>query len=184
MSEQPPEDNNSRDTGAAEKDDTHITRRLNRQPGQKAATVLGAGLHGEVRRLRRGETTRIRLVPAVSDSTPWRVIFAIVHPVKGMLGIDVRQGIIVGRADQDEVQPPDVDLASYHASDFGVSRHHAALVPTEDALAIVDLESKNGTWINGRYLTPGDRYRLNPGDVIELGLLRLEVRSINPLSRS
>jgi len=64
-----------------------------------------------------------------------------------------------------------------------VSRHHAALIPGEDALYVVDLDSTNGTWINGKYLEPGQRYMLEPGDRLELGLIRFEVRSLTQLNK-
>ena len=76
-----------------------------------------------------------------------------------------------------------LDLAPYMAIEYGVSRHHAALIPGEDALYVVDLDSTNGTWINGKYLEPGQRYMLTPGDRLELGLIRFEVRSLTQLNK-
>jgi pSer/pThr/pTyr-binding forkhead associated (FHA) protein len=67
---------------------------------------------------------------------------------------------------------------------MGVSRQHAVLIPTMQGLFITDLESTNGTWVNGDYLMPGQRYRLEPGDIIELGLLEMTVRTVTPLRRS
>ena len=53
-----------------------------------------------------------------------------------------------------------------------------------EGLYIADLGSKNGTWVNGEFLEPGNRHQLAPSDCIELGLLRLVVRSITLQSRS
>jgi pSer/pThr/pTyr-binding forkhead associated (FHA) protein len=51
-------------------------------------------------------------------------------------------------------------------------------------LQLSDLGSTNGTWINGAYLEPGQRYPLSSGDKVEVGLLRLIVRSVTLMSRS
>ncbi|HVU03909.1 MAG TPA: FHA domain-containing protein [Polyangiaceae bacterium] len=54
-----------------------------------------------------------------------------------------------------------------------VSREHAAVRLVGDTLEIEDLQSRNGTRVNGRAVE-GKR-KLEPGDVIEVGGERLEV---------
>ncbi|MEM9296290.1 MAG: FHA domain-containing protein [Planctomycetota bacterium] len=63
-------------------------------------------------------------------------------------------------------------LVLQHSS---VSRQHAKLIqdPTGDTL-ITDLESSNGTKLNGEDLTPHAPYRLRPGDVLTLGVFKLQ----------
>jgi hypothetical protein len=55
-------------------------------------------------------------------------------------------------------------------SDVNASREHAAFVREGDGWAIEDLESTNGTLLNG---VPVERTPLHDGDVIEIGLTRL-----------
>jgi 3',5'-cyclic-nucleotide phosphodiesterase len=113
------------------------------------------------------------------------VIFLVgTTPPPTTLGLDVRQELIIGRSDTDTDAPPGLDLAPYLAADQGVSRQHAVLIPMSEGLYVSDLGSKNGTWINGEFLEPGSRHQLEPGDVVELGLLRLVVRSITHQNRS
>ena len=52
-------------------------------------------------------------------------------------------------------------------ADPGVSRRHLRLVPTPVGLSLVDLESRNGTLLNGVKVT--SRSVLEPGDVVRLG---------------
>jgi hypothetical protein len=67
-----------------------------------------------------------------------------------------------------------VDLTTYFA--FGISRRHALIRrQDDDALAIMDLESKNGTCLNGKHLVPGEFYPINDGDEITLGDLVIQV---------
>jgi pSer/pThr/pTyr-binding forkhead associated (FHA) protein len=55
-------------------------------------------------------------------------------------------------------------------SDANVSRRHAAFIPVDDGWAVTDLDSTNGTYVNGERVK---RARLRDGDVIEIGLTRL-----------
>ncbi len=58
------------------------------------------------------------------------------------------------------------DLVVLHPE---VSRFHARLEWRENAYWIEDLSSTNGTWLNGRRLSPHEPVALRPGDVIGLG---------------
>ena len=131
-----------------------------------------------------GDTDRVRLVPKVSDPPPWRVIFQVAGPSSTTIGLDVRQSLVIGRADPGSEQGADLDLSPHRAQEHGVSRQHAVLIPASEGLFLTDLESTNGTWINSAYLEPGRRHLLVPGDRVELGLLCLIVRTVAPLSRT
>ncbi len=61
----------------------------------------------------------------------------------------------------------------------GVSRIHARLLMKEGALFVSDLESRNGTWINGRRLPSGQPHELRAGDVLNLGRTRFIVDAVN-----
>jgi DNA-binding winged helix-turn-helix (wHTH) protein len=55
----------------------------------------------------------------------------------------------------------------------GVSRHHARIVTSEAEAIVEDLESKNGTYVNGSRVTSA---RLSDGDEIRLGTMRMTFR--------
>lgn len=74
-----------------------------------------------------------------------------VFPVAGL--------VVVGRA-------PDCDI-TVPADE--ISRRHARLKPVGDGLSVEDLESSNGTFINGRRVQQGF---LNPGDELQLDAVR------------
>jgi pSer/pThr/pTyr-binding forkhead associated (FHA) protein len=50
-----------------------------------------------------------------------------------------------------------------------VSRAHAALMRDASGMLLVELESTNGTRVNGELVRLDEPVRLNDGDVIELG---------------
>lgn len=84
----------------------------------------------------------------------------------------IREVSVVGRRSLDGSIVPDVDLT---ALDRGrsVSRRHASLTQACGDIFLSDLDSMNGTWLNGRRLEPGQRVRLSPGDRIEVGQVEL-----------
>lgn len=79
------------------------------------------------------------------------------------ISIPLAGPIIIGRS-------PDADLVI--ADDF-VSSTHAKIVPSTDGFALQDLESTNGTLLNGQPVTRP--LPIEVGDVIDLGKNRLEV---------
>jgi FHA domain len=58
-------------------------------------------------------------------------------------------------------------------NDPEISRRHAILRPSGDAVEIEDLGSLNGTWVNGARI--GSGVLLTPGDVVQLGGSQLEL---------
>jgi pSer/pThr/pTyr-binding forkhead associated (FHA) protein len=57
-----------------------------------------------------------------------------------------------------------------------VSRRHAMVCPTENGYEIVDLFSRNGTWIDDQRLLPNKPYPLPSGSLLRIGQERLLVR--------
>jgi pSer/pThr/pTyr-binding forkhead associated (FHA) protein len=88
-----------------------------------------------------------------------------------------RDNYTIGRVISTQAVVPDVDLSPFRAHEHGVSRLHAELHLTADGVAIVDLESANGTHINGRRLEPQEPMPLRNGDIIQLGSLSLQLIS-------
>ncbi len=62
--------------------------------------------------------------------------------------------------------------------DPDVSRHHARLDAENGIVYVTDLESGNGTFLNGRRLRQAIEVR--PGDRIDVGTTRLVVKEIVP----
>jgi len=69
-----------------------------------------------------------------------------------------------------------VDLGPYNAAEMGVSRRHLKLWATDAGLFALDMESTNGTLLNGQRLRPNTPYRVGDGDVLSLGKLTFVLR--------
>lgn len=85
------------------------------------------------------------------------------------------EGYIIGRTDETSDYRPDIDLAAYGGREQGVSRRHAALVRFHGAVHILDLSSVNGTFLNGKRLTPETPYPIHMGDHLKIGNINLVV---------
>jgi CheY-like chemotaxis protein len=105
---------------------------------------------------------------------PWVIEFRVVG-TPTVLQAQVREGMILGRSDTLTQFQPDIDLTDADAYATGVSRRHASVFPQGERLMIRDLNSTNGTRLNGAVCKASEDYRLRHGDELMLGKLRLQV---------
>lgn len=102
----------------------------------------------------------LRLCGYLSDGNLWDI--AIPFAAIGREG-----GVSIGR---------DAAIADIPLPDACVSRRHLRLVLNEQGLAVCDLGSTNGTFINSHPLTlRGATYPLNDGDTLTIGTINVRV---------
>lgn len=124
------------------------------------------------------ETGQVRRLPQMPNPPTWRIIFQSIESSGTTIGVDVRDPTTIGRSSSEDDELPGLDLANFSAFKSGVSRQHAVLIPTQEALYLVDMKSRNGTWLNGHFVEPDRRYALNAGDRVEFGLFKLRIRTL------
>lgn len=124
-----------------------------------------------------------------ADTPRWRIELAAMNrscpakiagrygSYKKPIGYDIVGDTLVGRGWESD-SPIDLDLEWYGGPEDGISRHHALLRPTTDHLAIIDLGSVYGTYLNGALLAEGIEYPLGHDDWLTLGQLFLKVNVI------
>ncbi len=79
----------------------------------------------------------------------------------------------VGRADE---KPVDIDLEEQEPPDrIWCSRQHCCISFEDNKLAIEDLNSANGTFVNRARIYPGQKQPLKVNDVIQIGNVQLKV---------
>jgi len=93
----------------------------------------------------------------VAESTGHRILL----PERGEL--------ILGRFDPLTRVTPDVDLTFEDKWDRKISRRHAKIVSQDGQYQIVDLGSRNGTWLNDERISLESKPVLRIGDTIRLG---------------
>jgi predicted component of type VI protein secretion system len=78
--------------------------------------------------------------------------------------------LLIGRRSRKRGIEPDIDLTG-PPEDAAVSHTHAVLVPGTDGWSVVDLDSANGTYLNGSedQIEPNTPVPLRNGDRIHVG---------------
>lgn len=89
------------------------------------------------------------------------------------LDFGAKSELLIGRADPVSRVFPDVDLTPHGGYEAGVSRKHCIIRYANGQFTVEDLESTNGTKLNGRFIQPKVPHQLNDGDELILGALRL-----------
>lgn len=132
-------------------------------------------------RVNRDETQMVNPFQAIPEwpqslpAAPEPGISLIIKMPQGMRAIRLPHDrtLVLGRIDRDTLERPDIDLAAFCAMEYGVSRSHAVIDCTQEAYTLTDLDSRNGTYLNGRQLAPQQAYLLRHGDEIRLGGLAM-----------
>jgi pSer/pThr/pTyr-binding forkhead associated (FHA) protein len=70
---------------------------------------------------------------------------------------------------------PEIDLTDNAGSVKTISRRHARIIKKGSRVFVEDLDSANGTFINGHKLDPYLPEALNDGDILQLGRLNIQV---------
>jgi len=107
--------------------------------------------------------------------SPW-VIELKATPMPKPLRAQFEKQLVIGRYDKASNVVPDIDLMPFGAEIYGISRQHAALMAEAAQLMVVDLNSGNGTFVNGTKLVPHKPVPLHSSDRLQLANLPVEVR--------
>jgi len=120
-------------------------------------------------------------------SSRHRLVLRLINSTKQIrITLEENVPVTLGRADPLVDIIPDLDLNRYNGLAMGVSRRHASLVMQDNTVQITDLNSTNGTFLNGKRLIPQRPSILRDGDEIRLGDLRMLamfVEVTDPLDR-
>ena len=129
--------------------------------------------------LHQGKSTEEETKPDRRSVSPMRLVLKIPESSQ-LLSIQLADRLIVGRSGSGG--DPDIDLTTLGGAQHGISRWHAVFTFDDTQLFVEDLNSTNGTRINGYRLDAGRAYHLRNGDELELGRLRLIVQVVRPPS--
>lgn len=87
------------------------------------------------------------------------------------LTLTLQDDLEIGRADRTSSFEPGLDLNPYYGFERGVSRRHATIRSFEQGVVLIDRNSSNGTWLDGRQLSPGQAYLLGSEAAVRFGEL-------------
>ena len=92
-----------------------------------------------------------------------------------VLPLTARNEFTIGRTAEGQPVMPDIDLTPYQAYSHGVSRLHAVIKRGLAEILLMDLDSANGTFVNGERLEPDEERALSNGDVVALGGFKIQI---------
>lgn len=110
----------------------------------------------------------------IGTQRPWRIAL-VLKKLSLTLVLDLTDSILLGRLNQDGNSSSFVDLRAFGAEEAGVSRQHLLIRLDGNAVTICDLNSSNGTLLNGTRLEPSVHYPVRHKDEIALGLLEMHI---------
>lgn len=113
---------------------------------------------------------------------PWEITLQIGLHKLPPVRLEIFHPTVFGRADPAEGFIPNVDLTAFGAKESGLSRRHAVISPAQDGLTIRDLNSLNGTFVNGNMLNADQVSCLCVGDEIKLGSLYIVLKAAQLLA--
>lgn len=89
-----------------------------------------------------------------------------------LISFDGRDSLIVGRTYKEET--PAIDLGLYDGKRLGISRQHIKLTRLGEQWYVEDLDSTNGTFLNGIQIAPHQPAAINHGDYLRLGTMEMQ----------
>lgn len=104
----------------------------------------------------------------ISSSTMEAMEIATLLADNGIAFPVVEETIVLGRNSSTKKIQNDIDLSSLDVKKI-ISRRHAKIQRSSSEFVLYDLESRNGTYLNGTRLSSKKPYTLTSGDVIEFG---------------
>ena len=109
-------------------------------------------------RLRRGARLRFGTADRAADRSAVLALQVVGGPAAGLVVPLERGRLTIGRAADNDLVLPDVD----------VSRHHAVVTVTATDIDVRDMGSANGSWLAGERV-PADGAALRAGDIVRMG---------------
>lgn len=86
--------------------------------------------------------------------------------------LSIYKELIIGR-EADATLESVLDLSDLDAFAMGVSRRHAKIRRSDTGFEVIDLASRNGTWLNAERLAPNKPYPFESGSQLRVGQMRM-----------
>lgn len=115
------------------------------------------------------DATRPMGMPIRSGSADDVAVLLVLQPEGTEFKLHSKKEYILGRSDPTRAEKPDLDLANHRGMERGISRRHGRLRFDGQYLFYADLNSSNGSRLNGDRLRPDIPMLVKDGDELALG---------------
>ncbi|GAB4529180.1 MAG: zinc ribbon domain-containing protein [Anaerolineales bacterium] len=122
------------------------------------------------------EKTPLKAISVTPSKIPeGATVYLRILPLEATIPLTGQTEFTIGRTSKGQSIMPDIDLSAFDAYAKGVSRLHAAIRIENGEISLMDLGSVNGTQINKIKIPPNMYRRIQPGDIITLGKLGIQI---------
>jgi capsular exopolysaccharide synthesis family protein len=135
--------------------------------------ALAGSSNGKAREKQTDQLNKPRTMPVNAPDDIKRNSLVLFVDEDNPISMMVNERITLGRHTDVSDMETHVDLDEFGAFDAGVSRIHTAIYRKGSGFYIEDLNSSNGTFLEGVRLEAGRLYRLPSGSVLQLGEMPL-----------
>ncbi len=113
--------------------------------------------------------------PYASARTTLSPTYLLVQSSGQSIALPDADTVLVGRSDPVSQFYPDIDLTPHGALQEGVGRRHLQVSVMSNQVYIEDLNSTNGTFLNGQKVVPETPQAVQDGDELRLGNMVLRI---------
>ena len=119
----------------------------------------------------------VEIPPGCVKFTPWMLLHLKIDGFSTPISVRPLEDkpLLIGHRHESLPIQPHIDLTPYLEGKHGVSRRHALLRLRGNRLELHDLNSTNGTSINGVRFSPKESHQLRHQDVIQLGQVQIKI---------
>ncbi|GEM_PF-1171600 len=110
-----------------------------------------------------------------ANGIPNYIMLRSISEPEHFLKIEVSPMIVIGRKQSMRDSQVDVDLADFNGSEAGVSRYHAMMLALDSYIYLKDIDSLNGSLLNGKQLMASKEYIITEGDIVAFGRVEFSI---------
>lgn len=106
---------------------------------------------------------------------PARVILRSSATPEQSISAEVSPMMVIGRKASMRDNEVTIDLTEFNAADAGVSRYHAMFLALDNHIYVKDIDSLNGSLLNGKRMKTSQEYVIMDRDIIAFGDLEFRI---------
>lgn len=114
---------------------------------------------------------------ALLPAKPWRITLTSAQKSEHVIALELQGDVVFGSSTKPDAELS-VNLADMEGEQPSVSQRHLKMRPGKDKIFLMDLGSKNGTYVNGTPASASSAIAVQDGDLITLGRLHLRLKVI------
>ena len=115
---------------------------------------------------------------AYEKGIPTHLVLRSTTTSEHMISVELSPMMVIGRKASMRDYEVTIDLTDFNATKSGVSRYHAVLLALDNHIYLKDIDSLNGSLLNGKRMTPSKEYIIMDRDIVAFGNLEVRIEFV------